>query len=759
MNRSLIQIAPLAFLVGLVALAVIALRMLDLNYQIDAFLPTPNDPDQALVVDQISSGPGTRLILAALTGDEPETLARLSDDLKTRWQDRPGVSQVTNGVSAPDPETLERLMRARFVLIDDVESRLSSDALENALNERLADLALGGEQVESLIRRDPLGLIPELAEAIAPASQPRSFDGVWFDSDLNRALLLIETRLPAFDSAAQGKLVEQLRNDFDALNSARTELTLAGPAIIGLDSAQRSQAEAQRLSILGSAFLLLVLIVAWRSLPLLIAAALPLAAGTVAGLTTVALVFEHVHGLTLAFGFTLLGVVLDYPVHLFGHAAGRRLEHAARDIAGPLLLGAASTLIAYLAIWSSTSSGLAQLGAFSAAGLSAAALTTLLLPKLGLQQPRRLVRRPIRTLHRPAWVWLAALLSLSWLIWQGEARWSTDLTRLSPVDSALLADDIELRQALGAGTIGHLIVLHADDLDQVLVDTEATVGFLREARSDGLLSDWQSPTDLLPSRATQRTRRASWPDPELLGEQLSVAAPQFRPDTFEPFLADLEALSSLPELRPNFWQDTALEGRLDSLLSQVEDGWRALIIPAGLDAPDALSRFLNERGSKGSLIHLREVSESMVAQYRINASQRLLLAAGLIVLLIALRLGNLRDTLAVITPPLAAALCTAAIMSSWHQGLSLVHLIGLLLAAGIGLDFALFNRLMTKQDNAAQKTHRALNICAISTGGVFLILGQSTIGMLNMLGLTVFVGVLLSWIFARLHGHARAGGP
>jgi len=148
----------------------------------------------------------------------------------------------------------------------------------------------------------------------------------------------------------------------------------------------------------------------------------------------------------------------------------------------------------------------------------------------------------------------------------------------------------------------------------------------------------------------------------------------------------------------------------------------------------------------------------MVAQYRINASQRLLLAAGLIVLLIALRLGNLPDTLAVITPPLAAALCTAAIMSSWHQGLSLVHLIGLLLAAGIGLDFALFNRLMTKQDNAAQKTHRALNICAISTGGVFLILGQSTIGMLNMLGLTVFVGVLLSWIFARLHGHARAGG-
>ncbi|AKS43364.1 MMPL family transporter [Wenzhouxiangella marina] len=743
-------ILPTLLLAALAALAVMAVRALDLDYRIDAFLPVPADPDQALVVDQIGAGPGARMILVALTGASAGELATISDELAERWRRIDGVQSVRNSNALPDEDTLDRLMRARFLLVDDIPERLGPTALEQALDERLSDLALGGRQVEALVRRDPLGLIPELADRLAPATTPASFDGVWFDAAHERALLLVESGHPAFDSEAQSALVGQLRETFDELAPEAMQLTLAGPVIIGLDSAERSRSEATRLSIIGSAFLLLVLILAWRSASLLIAGALPLAAGVVAGLATVALAFDRVHGLTLAFGFTLLGVVLDYPVHLFGHAAGRRLDQAAREIAGPLLLGAASTLIAYLAIWSSTSSGLAQLGAFSAAGLTAAALTTLLLPWLGLSAPNRLIRRPPPRLHQPLLVWLAAILALGWLAWQGEARWSSDLSRLSPVDRQLLADDIELRQALGAGNVGQLLVLSAPDRDRVLAETEAVVAQLREARAMGLITAWQSPTDLLPSSRTQAERRAAWPTADWMATALAEAEPRFQPQAFQPFLEDLDALAALPELDPDYWRGSGLAGRIDGLLSPVEDGWRALILPVGLDDPDAFRSWLAERGSKARLVELRQVSESMVEAYRMEAGQRLLLAAALIAGLILLRLRNLRDTLAVIAPPLAAALCTAAIMSSWHSGLSIVHLIGLLLAAGIGLDFALFNRMMARRSESGQRTRRALLVCAISSGGVFLILGQSTIGMLDMLGLTVATGVLLSWLFARL---------
>ncbi len=106
--------------------------------------------------------------------------------------------------------------------------------------------------------------------------------------------------------------------------------------------------------------------------------------------------------------------------------------------------------------------------------------------------------------------------------------------------------------------------------------------------------------------------------------------------------------------------------------------------------------------------------------------------------------------LAVVLPPAAAVLVTAALMSRFDGGLTIVHLIGLLLTAGIGLDFALFSRSFRRDPPAAARSRRAINTCALSTGGVFFVLGQSVIGMLQMLGLTVALGILLSWLFTRI---------
>jgi predicted exporter len=140
----------------------------------------------------------------------------------------------------------------------------------------------------------------------------------------------------------------------------------------------------------------------------------------------------------------------------------------------------------------------------------------------------------------------------------------------------------------------------------------------------------------------------------------------------------------------------------------------------------------------------------MVAAWRQEAGSSLAIAGGLILLLLFVRLRRPRDTLAVALPPAAAVLVTAAAMSAFDQGLTIVHLIGLLLTAGIGLDFALFSRSFRTDPQSTARSRRAINTCALSTGGVFFVLGQSTIGMLQMLGLTVALGILLSWLFSRM---------
>lgn len=732
------------------ALGAFALSRLELDYRLDAFLPKPADPEQALVVDQISAGPGGRIVLAAVAGGELEQRLALTRQLAAAWRGLEDVERVEHGEMALDAATEARLMQARFLLLPEVEARTRPEAVADALADRLSDLALGGRQAEQLVRRDPLGMLPELGRILSPATDAGLQDGVWLDQDGERALLSVVSVWPPFAIADQARLVESLRAKFDALNDDdQFSLTLAGAPVIAVDSAERSRANAIRLSLIGSGFLLLVLTLAWRSFSLVLAGALPLAAGVVAGLLVTALAFDQVHGLTLAFGFTLLGVALDYPIHLFGHAGDRRLAQAARSVSRPLLLGAASTLIAYLAIWASTSPGLAQLGAFSAAGLATAALVTLALPALGLTVPRRTPGSPGTW---PCLPWLPVVLAavaLAALIAMGEQRWSTDMTRLSPVDSQALADDIELRQAMQTGDVRHLIVIRTDSLESTLQASEALSERLPEAVEAGWLSGWQAASDLLPSRARQQHRLQAWPDRDTLAERLAAAEPRFQANAFDPFLDDLDALAGQPLLGPDSWQGTALALRLDSLLAKDGDGWRALVLAEGLSDAQALSDWLDRLDSPAVLVDLRASSEAMVAAYRRDAGISLGIALALISLLLALRLGSLRLSAAVLLPPLAAVLVTAAIMAWLDQGLTIVHLIGLLLAGGIGLDFALFTRTLAGERRERARTNRAIGLCCLSSGGVFLILGQSDIGLLHMLGTTVAIGILLSWLFAK----------
>ena len=115
----------------------------------------------------------------------------------------------------------------------------------------------------------------------------------------------------------------------------------------------------------------------------------------------------------IAFGFTLIGVVQDYPIHLFSHQRpGISPWVNARSLWSTLATGVVSTCIAYVTFLFSGVDGLKQLAVFTIAGLGAAAISTrFLLPALIDPAPRDfadsafLARlwRQIARLPRPKW--------------------------------------------------------------------------------------------------------------------------------------------------------------------------------------------------------------------------------------------------------------------------------------------------------------------------------------------------------------------
>jgi predicted exporter len=508
--------------------------------------------------------------------------------------------------------------------------------------------------------------------------------------------------------------------------------------------------------------LLLLLALAYRSASLPLYGALPLATGGIAGVAAVAVFFGDVHGITLAFGFTLLGVAQDYPVHLFSHGKpGEAPRATARHIWPTLAAGTGSSCLAYLIFLFAGVDGLRQLAVFTVIGLSVAALTTrYLLPRVlppvrrdaaDAAFPRWLQRHLLRR-RLPRWpVVLIAAASIAAILLPRSGWWQDDLAQLTPVPLPLLQRDRELRAELGAPDVRWLLVVRGADAEAVLQRTEALQPELDALVQRKAIAGYDLASKYLPSQRTQRARQAMLPLPQSLATDLALAQAdtEFAADAFAPFREAVERARTREPVVPADLQGTPLQLRLDGLLRRSDDGALGLVSLSGLEDPAALQAWA--AGQDGvHLLDLKATAQSLATAWRARLLWAMAVAWVLLCIGITWSIGSWRRALRVLAP---VALGTAALLGLFHAfaiPLTLFHLVSLVLAACLGVDYALFLERAGTDATDQRRTLHALVVCSLSTLLVFALLALSQMPVLRAIGLTVSGGVLLQTLLAWL---------
>ncbi|WP_164740837.1 MMPL family transporter, partial [Xanthomonas vesicatoria] len=124
------------------------------------------------------------------------------------------------------------------------------------------------------------------------------------------ALLIAQTRAAGFDPTGQQLAYDAVRTAFAKVSQGTsTQLVLTGPGAFAVEITARTQGEAQWIGTLDTVGLVLLLLVAYRISHLPVLGVLPLASAGLAGLCAFSLFFSFFHVITVAFGFTLIGVV------------------------------------------------------------------------------------------------------------------------------------------------------------------------------------------------------------------------------------------------------------------------------------------------------------------------------------------------------------------------------------------------------------------------------------------------------------------
>ena len=732
---------------ALLASLVLAAR-LELSFDLSAFFPRQTTLAHDVLLEQLRNGPGSRLLVIGISGASRQQLAETSSELRQQLALNPDFAMVQNGefpdVDEAVPEPIDRY----YLLLDDID--YSRASIDKALESRLRDLSFGGgASLLQLIARDPFLVTVDIVDRLAPVDMSGE---VWI-ADNGSAVLMAATRAPAIDLVAQTAAVNAVKVAFAGLSgTAALDLEITGVGAFGVELQDTIRAEAQKLSILATAALCLVLLLIYRKPGVLVLATMPIGMGFLLGLTVLSLAFDSVHGITLAFGFTLMGVAVDYPLHLFSHARVGG-PAAITGIWPTMRLGALSTGAAYIALAMSGSEGLAQLGVFTTVGVGTAALVTrywlpLLLPAEATEPAATSAGGREPSLNYVPAIALLLLALFSLRVTGGPGLWDDRLSSLSPVPEQRLQADVALRSAAGTPDMRYQLVAHESSLESLLMDSEAAELRLRRAAEDGLLTGWRSVSQLLPSRRLQLQRQAAIPDEPALRSRLEEAVSEtpFRAQAFAPFLAAAAAARELPPLDAAHLKGTLLQPWLDSHLLRLRGQWVALtsvIEPS----PQALADRVRTWGSNVELVDLQLSSVQLMQSYRTGAITTVSLAAFAITVLIWVQRRRPGEIVWIPLTVIASLAVTIAIASAFHQQLTVIHLVALLLVLGLGLDYALF---LSRPESGAERgcTNQAVLACAMSTTLAFGILATSSIPVLKFLGLTVATGSASSYLLA-----------
>ncbi|MGB8437643.1 MAG: MMPL family transporter, partial [Burkholderiales bacterium] len=580
-----------------------------------------------------------------------------------------------------------------------------------------------------------------------------------------RALLMAETRAPGYDLDAQAAGQAAIAT---AIADVRTDpairLVVTGPSVFAVESRATIRDDVWWLTLTAGIGVTLLLLAAYRRISLVAFGLLSVASGISVGIASVSVGFGIVHGITLGFGAALVGEAVDYPTFLVAHhAAGERLSATAARIWPTLRLAMLTTVFGSLAMLLSSFVGLAQLGLFSLAGvLTAGLVTRYVIPALATTRPSERIAplaraapalsalcghaRILAPLVPAAFVAAAVVITLDYA-----TLWENDLANLSPVPEAAKARDQELRNALGAPDVRHIIAVRGKSVEDVLQRFERLEPALHRLADSGAIRAYDTPARYLPSIATQRARQAALPEAGELAGRLARATLglPFRDDLFKPFLEDVERARTAPPVTPADLANTAWGLAIRSLLVEQKGGWVGLAPLSGVAEPGVPAAAMAALGDPAILaLDLKAESDSMVRTYRDQALVLAFLGVAAIAAVLMLGLRSMRRVTAVMIPVLAAIAATAAIFVLAGVRLSLLHIVSLLLVLGIGVNYALFFNRSTRDAADRIWSTYSVMVANVTTLIAFGALATSGTSILQAIGQTVVLGAALSLAFS-----------
>ena len=717
-----------------------------LQTDLHTLLPSQQEwADVQVLADQQQEKQLNSQIIALIGHPDEKQAFQLTDHIVQTWRSSKLFSHITDRIQPNLTELQQDIQLVAFATLPQtVREQLINDP-KGYFQQYAEDIVNPFKRNNLLsLEQDWLGFGRFTQQTQQGNVQWHAENGMLTVNQDNMTWVLLRAELQQNDFINPSEnLTALLTENRQYLTQYGAQFKITGSALFAADAKQKAEKESTLMSVLGVSLTLLLLIV-FRT-PRILWLFLPILIGMLSGVVATVWGFGQIHILTLVIGTSLVGVLIDFPLHwLAGSLFDRKWLPllAMQKLRFTFFISLLVTLLGYGLLAFTYLPILQQTALFSAVSLITALLATqLFLPYLFYRyQPTTLLpeRKTFNLIQKGLNTFAnkrfnkGTLLIISLLVLGGgiKSSWHDDIRQWVSMPQSMLNEAKTIGELTGVDLGSQYFLLTAEN-EALLLEKDAKLSKQLAQRNITFksLSQWISPL-AEQKQLAEYLQHISADDYAVLND---IGVPT------EKIQQNLTALSQRKPLTLS-----------EALNSQLGQAWKMLYL--GELAPNQVASIIKisqaDSATMQALANNRDIFWQDKRAYLNQAFKEakeqaawLKIISFVIAGLLLWKVFETKTSIRILFIPCISILGTIAIFGWIGLPIGLFSMFGLLLVSAIGIDYAVYMKTVNEEPSHKRIT---LTLAACTTLISFLLLAISSTPAVATFGISVSIGVIIS---------------
>jgi len=560
------------------------------------------------------------------------------------------------------------------------------------------------------ILKDPLGLsfigLKKL-ETLGIGDQFKIKNGFLLSKDEQNVLLFLTPTYGTGKTDENAVFVETLNLIKDSLNTTfknKASLEVYGGVLVAVANAKQIKLDVQYTVGIAMAILLLIFAFFYRKVQIPLVLFVPTLFGGLLSIASLFLIRTQISAISLGIGSVLLGVTLDYSLHILTHLRNNAdVKALYKDVTKPILMSSLTTAMAFLCLIFIKSQALQDLGIFAAISvLGASVFALIFIPQVyrvnsKIQEKSNIIDSFSKfSFHRNKWVigTLIVLFIVSAFTYQS-VSFNNDISKLNYEPKSLIEAKQRLDRLTNFSAKSIYITGYSDTLQTALQQNDNIYKTLNALEENNTVLNFSNVGALVQSKALQQEKISAWntfwdstKTARLQQEMVTEGSKfGFKPTTFNTFyealekpfspinVADYNSLASINladyiSTKNGFTTVTSLVKVKEAKVTEVKDAFKTL--------------------ENTVVIDRQQINETLLGNLKTDFNK--LIRYSLIVVVVLLLLFYKSITLTLITsiPILLSWLLTIGLMGLIGLEFNIFNIIISTFIFGLGVDYCIF---------------------------------------------------------------------